>query len=134
MRLVATWCWAFAALCVLGGTPVSAEDRWLAVDKGNHLALSVLFAAGGYGASTLVVSEPWQRAALGGGFTFMLGVAKELYDATGRGEPSLRDLTWDLIGCVLGAGVAWLLDHTLRAPEAEAPLSRAPPPMRAVAW
>jgi putative lipoprotein len=69
----------------------------------------------------LLVDEPWQRAALGGGFGFSLGIAKEIYDATGRGDPSWRDLTWDLIGCGLGVGVALLIDYALRSPPRQEP-------------
>jgi putative lipoprotein len=73
----------------------------------------------------------WQRAALGGGFALTLGVAKELYDATGQGNPSLRDLTWDVIGCVFGAGVSLLVDYALRAPSARQPRAQ---PARPGAW
>jgi putative lipoprotein len=84
----------------------------------------------------LLADEPWQRAALGGGFGFGLGVAKEIYDATGHGDPSLRDLTWDVIGCAFGVGVSLLLDYALRAPPRHEPITSvaARAQVRATAW
>jgi len=38
------------------------------------------------------------RLAVGGGFAFSLGVAKELWDLSGHGDASWRDLTWDAVG------------------------------------
>ena len=136
MRSFWTWGWASLFVCtVLARASAGAQDRWLAQDKGLHFGASALLAGAGYAASTLLVDEPWRRAALGGGFALTLGVAKEIYDATGRGDPSLRDLTWDVIGCVFAAGVSMLLDHALRAerPAAPAPLG-IPPPLQAAAW
>lgn len=125
------WCWAFVVACwALGCAPVRA-DPWLGTDKGKHFGASAVLATGGYAASMLVVEEPWQRAALGGGFALTLGVAKELYDATGQGDPSLRDLTWDVIGCVFGAGVSVLVDYALRSPPARQPRGQ---PARPSAW
>jgi len=110
---------------------VQAQDSWLGIDKGKHFGASAVLATGGYAGSMLVVEEPWQRAAIGGGFALTLGVAKEIYDATGQGNPSLRDLTWDLVGCVFGAGVSLLIDHALRPPRGQAQEQVQP---RAAAW
>lgn len=137
MRLTTGWSWAFAltCVCVLGSTQARAQDSWLGVDKGKHFGASAVLATGGYAASMLVAPEPWQRAALGGGFALTLGIAKEIYDATGQGDPSLRDLTWDVIGCVFGAGVALLVDYVLRSPRTNDPTAlQDPPPLRAAAW
>jgi putative lipoprotein len=135
MRFWTAWSWAFACVCVLGSAPARAQDSWLGLDKGKHFGASAVLATGGYAASMLVVPEPWQRAALGGGFALTLGIAKELYDATGQGDPSLRDLTWDVIGCALGAGVALLVDYALRAPRKTEPTAlHAPPQLQAAAW
>lgn len=117
MRLWRTWCCALAFACLGSGhASAYAQDKWLGADKGKHFGASAVAAAGGYAAAMWVVDEPWQRAALGGGFGFALGIAKEVYDATGRGDPSWRDLTWDLIGCGFAVGVSALLDYALRAP------------------
>jgi uncharacterized protein YfiM (DUF2279 family) len=134
MRLWTSWCWALVFLGLLvSRQPVVAQDSWLGADKGTHLAASAAFATAGYSAAMLVAGEPWQRAALGGGFAFALGVAKEIYDATGHGDASLRDLTWDVIGCAFGVGVAMLLDYALRSQPRIAPVSLRDPPLRAAA-
>lgn len=103
--------------------PVSAraEDAWLGRDKALHFGFSTALAAGGYAGSTFLVNEPWQRAAAGAGFGMALGIGKEVYDATGHGDPSWRDLTWDLIGCTLGAGVSMLIDYALRSSRDDRP-------------
>ena len=132
MRLRTAWSWAFAFVCALTAhAEVQAQDGWLGLDKGKHFGASAVLATGGYAASMWVVREPWQRAAVGGGFALTLGIAKEIYDATGQGDPSLRDLTWDAIGCVFGAGVSLLIDYALRSPRREEP---PPPQPRAAAW
>jgi putative lipoprotein len=109
------WSWAVALACLLS-SHARAQDSWGGVDKAKHFGASAVLATGGYAAAMLVAPEPWQRAALGGGFALTLGVAKEIYDATGQGDPSLRDLSWDLVGCLFGAGVALLIDYALRPP------------------
>jgi uncharacterized protein YfiM (DUF2279 family) len=112
------WGLALVFACsLLADAPAHAQDSWGGADKGKHFAASAVLAAGGYASALWLVDEPWQRAAIGGGFAFGLGIAKELYDATGRGDPSFRDLTWDLIGCAFGVSTALLLDYVLRAPE-----------------
>ena len=127
-----SWAFAFAFVCtVMGHAQVQGQDSWLGVDKGKHFGASAVLATGGYAGAMLVVEEPWQRAAVDGGFALTLGVAKEIYDATGQGDPSLRDLTWDVIGCVFGAGVSLLLDYALRSPRRQEP---PPPQLRAAAW
>jgi putative lipoprotein len=117
----ATWLLLGATLC-LASSPACARDRdpWFGSDKALHFGLSAGLAAGSYAALTLVMDAPWQRALLAAGFTMSLGAAKELYDATGHGDPSLRDFTWDVIGCALGLAIAYAFDLLLR-PRAQAP-------------
>lgn len=92
------------------------DDPWFGQDKALHVGVSTGLAAGGYAASALVFDPPWQRALVAAGFTLSLGAGKELYDATGHGDPSWRDFTWDVIGCAVGVGVALLIDLALRPP------------------
>lgn len=61
-------------------------------------------------ASSLVLEPRWQRAATGAGFALTLGAGKELYDATGPGNASLKDFTWDVAGAALGTALALLID------------------------
>ncbi len=70
-------------------------------------------AAGGYGASALLLEPRWQRAVAGGTFSLALGGGKELYDLSGHGDPSLKDFTWDVVGTAVGLGVALLVDAAL---------------------
>jgi putative lipoprotein len=122
----ATWLLLAATLCFLS-SPVRALDRdpWFGTDKALHCGVSVGLAAGSYAALTLVIDPAWQRALLATGFTLGLGAAKELYDATGHGDPSLRDFTWDVIGCALGVAIAYAIDLLLR------PRAQSPPPSAA---
>jgi putative lipoprotein len=100
--------------CQASTARADAADPWFARDKALHFSLSAGVAGGSYAGSVLLVDSPWQRSALAAGFTLSLGAAKELYDATGHGDPSWRDFTWDVLGCALGITVALLIDVLLR--------------------
>jgi putative lipoprotein len=90
----------------------SAEesDPWWGKDKALHFGVSAGLAAGGYGVSSLVLEERWQRATAGAAFSLTLGVGKELWDLSGRGNASWKDLTWDLAGTLVGTGLALVID------------------------
>jgi putative lipoprotein len=118
MRFRLLCCIALALFCSISGS-ARAQDPWFGIDKAKHFSASAVFAGGGYAASILIVEAPWQRAVIGGNFAFALGIAKEIYDATGHGDPSFRDLTWDLIGCAVGVGIALLLDYGFRSSSPE---------------
>lgn len=90
-------------------------DRWLAPDKALHFGVSAGVSAASYAGATFVLDQPWQRAALAGGITLSLGAGKELYDATGHGDASLRDFAWDVIGCAVGVGLSFVIDLALRS-------------------
>ncbi|MGZ3478566.1 MAG: hypothetical protein ACXVCJ_28960, partial [Polyangiales bacterium] len=62
-----------------------------------------------------------RRSALifGGSFSIALGAGKEIYDATGHGDPSWKDFTWDVIGTAVGLGLAWGI-HSLAFPPEKA--------------
>lgn len=70
-------------------------------------------AAGGYAASALVFDDPAARFTSGVGGALLVGIGKEVYDAAGGGQPSWRDLTWDLAGALTGGLVALAVDHLL---------------------
>lgn len=108
--------WLIAALWCLLAAPVRARDLdpWFAPDKALHFGVSAGLASGSYAGSSLVFDEPWQRALVAAGFTLSVGAGKELYDATGQGDPSLRDFTWDALGCAVGVGIAYLIDLATR--------------------
>jgi uncharacterized protein YfiM (DUF2279 family) len=102
---------AIALALGLGATAARAQssDPW-GSDKALHFSMSAVLAGGSYAGAALLLEYPWQRARVAVSLTLGLGAAKELYDAMGRGDPSLRDFTWDVLGCALGVAVAWLID------------------------
>jgi putative lipoprotein len=106
---------AAALLTSRSGVARAQEDRdpWFGRDKALHFGASVTLAAGGYAATSLVTDDRRIRLAVGGGFALSLGVAKELWDLQGHGDPSWRDLTWDVVGTVTGLAVATAIDWAL---------------------
>jgi putative lipoprotein len=96
-----------------------AQDAWLGPDKALHFGVSAGLAAGGYALSSLVLEKPWQRASAGAGFALSAGVAKELWDLSGRGDPSFKDLAWDGVGTAVGVGLALALDVWVFRAESE---------------
>jgi putative lipoprotein len=100
-------------LVATGAAAADDTDRWLGPDKALHFGVSVGLAAGGYGASALVLERPWERALVGGSFSLTLGAGKELYDLSGHGDPSWKDFTWDVVGTAVGLGIALLVDAAL---------------------
>ena len=117
------------ALSLAAARPARAGDDWLGRDKGLHAAASAVIAAGAYGASAPWIESRRGRAAVGASVALAAGLAKEAWDAAGHGDPSLKDLTWDVIGTAAGVGVALLVDTLIhRRARASAPgsVSRAP--------
>jgi putative lipoprotein len=103
-----------AALLVL---PLSAraEDSWVGADKALHLGLSAAIASAGYGVASLELDRPG-RFLVGGGVALGAGVAKELWDLSGHGDPSWKDLTADLVGTAVGLALAFAVDALLAQP------------------
>jgi putative lipoprotein len=102
------------ALCIFAASssrtsPASADSFW-GQDKALHFGVSAGLAAGGYAASSLVWRRPWQRALAGATLSLSAGVAKELWDLGGRGDPSFKDLAWDGIGTGVGVALAAAVD------------------------
>jgi putative lipoprotein len=108
----------FAALLgsLLAARPASAQDAdpWFGRDKALHFSASALIAGGAYAAGALVLDGRPARALVASGAALSAGAAKELYDMTGRGQPSWRDFTWDVIGTAVGVGVSLLVDWAIR--------------------
>lgn len=100
---------------ILLARPARADDPdpWLGTDKALHFGVSAALAGTGYGVSSLVLDEPATRALAGAGFSLTLGASKELYDLAGHGDPSWKDVTWDIAGTAVGVGVALLVDALL---------------------
>jgi len=107
---------AGVAAVLLGARPARAADPdpWFGRDKALHFSLSAALATGGYGAMALATDDRRVRLAVGGGFAFSLGIAKELWDLSGHGDASWRDLTWDAVGTVTGLAFAAAVDWTIQ--------------------
>jgi putative lipoprotein len=94
--------------------PARAEDDWLGADKGLHFTASASLALIGYGGAALVTDDRGMRAGVATALALNVGIAKELWDAAGHGDPSTRDLAWDVVGTATGVAVAAALDWVLR--------------------
>jgi putative lipoprotein len=114
---------AFASLGLLllgvcSPSTARAQDSWWGRDKLLHFGISAGLGAAGYGLGSFVFESRVARTATGAGIALGAGIAKESYDALGYGDPSLRDLTWDLAGTAVGVGIALAVDLALGAPHA----------------
>ena len=122
-----------AVLVFLGLTAPSAiaraDDEWFGQDKALHFAVSAGIAGAGYGVTTAFASDRWKAFAVGGGAALAAGALKEGYDAAGHGDPSWKDLGWDVIGAAVGLALAWGIDtavHGGKAPPLSSRLSLEP--------
>jgi putative lipoprotein len=114
---------AFLCLTAHSALARAAEaDPWFGQDKALHFAVSAGIAGAGYGATTALARDRWKAFAVGGGAALAAGVLKESYDATGHGDPSWKDLGWDVIGAAVGLAVAWGIDAAVHGGKAP-PLS-----------
>ena len=101
-----------AILVALSGRAFAADD-WFGRDKALHFGASAGIALGGYGGAALLSDDVRVRLAVGGGLALSAGVGKELWDLSGHGDASWRDLTWDAVGTVTGLAVAVTLDWAI---------------------
>jgi putative lipoprotein len=106
--------------------PARAADRdpWFGPDKKLHFEISAALAAGGYATGALLAqlsahperaSDRRVRFAMGAAVALSAGVGKELWDLSGHGDASFRDLTWDVIGTATGLAIAAAVDWTVTA-------------------
>ncbi len=106
-----------ALLCLAWSTRAAADsDPWFGRDKKLHFAATFTLAVGGYTGAALFSPSPVVRAASGATLAMSVGVAKEVYDRYGGGDPSWRDLTWDAIGTATGVVTAWFFDRYVVTP------------------
>jgi putative lipoprotein len=107
-------------------TPARAQqtdpDPWFGRDKAAHFAVSATIASTTYAIMTTQFRARYPPLLIGGGLTLAIGGAKEGIDALGFGDPSWKDFTWDVIGAVVGLGLAWGIDLAVRGVNAQAPL------------
>lgn len=105
---------ALAAPVVFVCGVAHADDAWLGRDKALHFGASAAIAGTSYGVTTAFTDRRPIALAVGGGAALFAGVAKEGIDALGYGTPSWRDLAWDVIGTVVGLGIAYGVDALIR--------------------
>ena len=110
MKLALGAALALVSSLVCGSARASDGDDWFGRDKALHFGVSVMLAAGGYAASSEVLSTRSERALAGGAFSLTLGAGKELWDLSGHGDPSWRDFAWDVAGTAVGVALAATID------------------------
>jgi putative lipoprotein len=86
------------------------SDPWFGSDKALHFTVAAGIAGAGYGVTTALAEDRWKALAVGGGAAVAAGALKEAVDATGRGDPSWKDFTWDVLGAAVGLAIAWGID------------------------
>lgn len=89
-----------------------SRDDWWGRDKALHLGVSAALGASGYAASSLALETHSTRAVAGTALALSAGIAKELYDLAGHGQPSYKDMVFNVAGTALGVCVAYLVDVT----------------------
>lgn len=111
-------CALFVLACALlwgaTGRARADDDPWIARDKALHFGVSAVLAGGTYAAVSPWVESPLWRFVTGFSVSLSLGAAKELWDLSGRGHPSVRDFTWDAVGALTGASLALAVDYGRR--------------------
>lgn len=81
------------------------RDPWFAPDKLKHFFMSAFVQSVAYSGLRLTRLDHQSSILGASAVTVAVGVGKEIVDARGRGDPSLKDLVWD----GLGAGGATLV-------------------------
>ncbi len=103
---------ALALTLVAGTEPARAQDAdpWFGRDKALHFTATASIALGGYGGTALATDDRRVRVGVGSAVALAAGAGKEVWDAAGHGDPSARDLVWDVAGTATGVLVAWTID------------------------
>jgi len=97
-------------------------DPWFGRDKALHFTVSTVIASTTYAIASTQFRARYPPLLIAGGLTLTIGAAKEGFDALGFGDPSWKDFTWDVIGTIVGLGLAWGIDLAVRGVNAQAPL------------
>lgn len=131
LRRARSWVATSILLGVLSTTRTARAtdpDPWFGQDKALHFGVSAALASGTYAVMTTQFKARYPPLLIGGGLSLAIGGAKEGLDSLGFGDPSWKDFTWDVIGTVVGLGLAWGLDLAIRGVGPQAPLFAAPAP------
>ncbi len=98
----------------LAAPPMADPDPWLSRDKALHFTACAGIAGASYGLGSLVTEDIRLRVVFGAGAAIFVGASKELLDLSGTGDPSWKDFAWDMVGTVVGVGIAVTLDLAIR--------------------
>jgi putative lipoprotein len=103
-----------AAAIIAAAAPALADppdaDPWLGRDKALHFGACAGISGAGYGLAALGGGDLRARIAFGAGSAMLVGAVKEVRDLAGFGDASWKDFTWDVIGTVVGVGIAVTID------------------------
>ncbi len=91
----------------------SDDDPWFGHDKALHFSATAILSSAGYAASIPFADTATARSLAGASVAMTAGIAKELFDLAGYGDPSWRDFTWDIAGTAVGTAVALAVDVLL---------------------
>ncbi len=131
--MIPRWCVASLALAFLGRDARAHEkDPFFSEDKALHFTLSAGIASVGYAAFVPITETRSVRLLGGAGVGLLAGVAKESLDLAGYGDPSWKDLAWDVGGVATGVLIAWVVDLALLGKNPKRERVHVLPPLRLV--
>lgn len=110
--------WAVVILLLLPAAARADDvsDPWFAPDKALHFGVSAGITGLAYGITAAFTDDVRWRLGIGAGVGLAAGIGKELFDLTGRGDPSWKDLAWDVFGVGTGLVLSWLIDAFVVTP------------------
>jgi putative lipoprotein len=100
------------------------SDPWFGRDKALHFAASASIAVVVYAGASFQTESRAKRIVAAASVALAAGLAKEVWDLSGHGDASWRDLTWDVVGTTTGVLLAYAIDWAvgrLRGPAVAAP-------------
>jgi uncharacterized protein YfiM (DUF2279 family) len=104
---------AGSLMCLVARASAAETDPWWGQDKALHFSGCLMLAGDGYATASVLSKRDSTRLLAGFGLAVAAGASKEAYDKTGAGDPSWRDLTWDVVGGATGVAISWLIDRYL---------------------
>ena len=102
-----------AVLLMTSTVRAQDADPWFGHDKALHFAASASLATVAYAGASLVTDDRPTRIVAAATVALAAGVIKEVWDLTGHGDASWRDLTWDVVGTTTGVLIAYGIDWAI---------------------
>ena len=102
-----------AAMLLTSTVRAQDADPWFGRDKALHFAASASLATVAYAGASLVTDDRPTRIVAAATVALAAGVIKEVWDLTGHGDASWRDLTWDVVGTTTGVLIAYGIDWAI---------------------